>query len=98
MHVALVQSPRDNEHHIVNHVAICAVVQELRQGLICLLTQPFPLYIWAFDRMKLLLHACTHAFATFTPILLYLPQFRCSKEGVEKGRKVWRLHWLRACI
>ena len=96
MDVALVQSPRDNEHHIVNHVAIGAIVQELRQGLICLRTQPFPLYIWAFDRMKAPVHACTHASTMFTPILLYLPQFCSSKEGVEKGKKVWRLHWLRA--
>lgn len=36
MHVALVESAGDNEHHIVNHVAVGAVVQELAQGLISL--------------------------------------------------------------
>lgn len=36
MYIALMQSSRHNEHHIVDHVAIGAVVQKLRQGLISL--------------------------------------------------------------
>ena len=36
MHITLVQGPGDDEHHVVNHVAVCAVVQELGQRLICL--------------------------------------------------------------
>ena len=33
-HVPLVQRPRDYEHHVVDHVAVRAVVEELGQGLV----------------------------------------------------------------
>ncbi len=37
MHIALVQSSGDNQHNVVNHVAIGAIVQELAQGLVRLI-------------------------------------------------------------
>ena len=36
MHVTLMQRPCHDEHHIVDHVAVGAVVQESGQGLISL--------------------------------------------------------------
>ena len=43
MHVTLVQCACHNEHHIVNHVTVGAVVQEFGQGLISL--QPWQLSV-----------------------------------------------------
>ena len=39
MYIALMQGPCDDEHHVVDHVAIGAVVQKLRQRLIRLQQQ-----------------------------------------------------------
>jgi len=39
LHITLVQCPRDDEHHVVNHVTVCAEVQELCQRLISLSVQ-----------------------------------------------------------
>ncbi len=39
MYVALMQGSRDDEHHVVDHVAVGAVVQELCQRLIRLQQQ-----------------------------------------------------------
>ena len=34
LHITLVESARHNEHHIVNHMPISAIVHELTQGFI----------------------------------------------------------------
>ena len=40
--VALVQGPSDDQHHVVDHVAVCAVVHEGREGLRCLAAHVLP--------------------------------------------------------